>query len=284
MSDHPQLRVGLIGAGRAGTVVARALERVGHPCVAVDAISDAAKSRAATLLPSADIRDAVDVCAAADLVIIAVPDSAIEAVVAGLVANGAITSRHLVMHLSGAHGIEVLAAATAVGATAMAVHPAMTLHGRLEDVQRLQHCPFAITAEGDAIHIAQALVLEIGGEPVVISEEHRVQYHAALAHASNHSVTLLAQSMELLSRVGVESPGEYLRQLVEASVEGALRDGDRALTGPIARGDFATVREHLAALEAVPQDIRQTYTALARATAVRQHRELDELTERAFEQ
>lgn len=284
MSDHPQLRVGLIGAGRAGTVVARALERVGHPCIAVDAISDAAKSRAATLLPSADIRDAVDVCAAADLIIVAVPDSAIEPVVVGLVANGAITARHLVMHLSGAHGIGALASAAAVGATVMAVHPAMTLHGRIEDVHRLQHCPFAITAEGDAIHIAQALVLEIGGEPVVITETNRVQYHAALAHASNHSVTVLSQSMELLARVGVESPGEYLRQLVEASVEGALRDGDRALTGPIARGDFVTVREHLAALDQAPQDIRQTYIALARATAVRQHRELDELTERALDQ
>lgn len=284
MSDHPQLRVGLIGAGRAGTVIARALERVGHPCVAVDAISDAARSRAATLLPSADIRDAVDVCAAADLVIVAVPDSAIESVVAGLVANRAITSRHLVMHLSGAHGIGVLSTAAEVGATVMAVHPAMTLHGRAEDVQRLQHCPFAITATGNAIHIAQALVLEMGGEPVVISEEHRVRYHAALAHASNHSVTLLAQSMELLSSIGVASPGDYLRQLVEASVEGVLRDGDRALTGPIARGDFATVREHLAALADAPHNIRQSYITLARATAERQHRELDDITKRALDQ
>lgn len=284
MSDHPRLRVGLIGAGRAGTVVARALERVGHPCVAVDAISDAAKARAATLLPSADIHDAVDVCAAADLIIIAVPDSAIESVVAGLVANRAITARHLVMHLSGAHGTAALAAAAGVGATVMAVHPAMTLHGRFEDVQRLQHCPFAITADGEAVHIAQALVLEMGGEPVVIDEAHRLLYHAALAHASNHSVTVIAQSMELLSRIGVESPGEYLRQLVDASVEGALRDGDRALTGPIARGDFATVRQHLAALSDAPQNIRQTYIALARATAERQHRELDELTERALDQ
>jgi predicted short-subunit dehydrogenase-like oxidoreductase (DUF2520 family) len=96
-------------------------------------------------------------------------------------------------------------------------------------------------------------------------------------------VTLLAQSMELLSSIGVESPGEYLRQLVDASVEGVLRDGDRALTGPIARGDFATVRQHLAALSDAPHNIRQTYIALARATSERQHRELDELTERALD-
>jgi predicted short-subunit dehydrogenase-like oxidoreductase (DUF2520 family) len=90
--------------------------------------------------------------------------------------------------------------------------------------------------------------------------------------------------MELLSSIGVAAPGELLRQLVDASVEGALRDGDRALTGPIARGDFATVRQHLESLRSAPDDIRQTYIALARATAKRQQRELDHITEAAMDQ
>lgn len=282
MSSHPQLRVGLIGAGRAGTVVARALERAGHPCVAVDAISDAAKTRVATLLPSADIKDAVGVCAAADLLLIAVPDSAITTVTDGLVNAGALTERHIVMHLSGAHGTAALAAAAGVGALVIAAHPAMTLHGRSEDVARLQHCPFAITAEGNALTVAQALVIEIGGEPVVIAERDRVIYHAALAHASNHSVTLLAQSMELLRAIGVDQPGELLRQLVTASVDGALRDGDAALTGPIARGDFATVRAHLDALADQRGSTRASYVAMARATVERQRRILDEDTEKAL--
>ena len=89
---HTELRVGLIGAGRAGTVIARALERAGHPCVAVHAVSDASRERAARMLPSADVVDSLAVCEAADLIIVAVPDSAIEATVAGLVAAGAVTS------------------------------------------------------------------------------------------------------------------------------------------------------------------------------------------------
>lgn len=283
MSSHPQLRVGLIGAGRAGTVVARALERAGHPCVAVDAISDAAKSRVAALLPSADIKDAVGVCASADLLLIAVPDSAITSVTDGLVNAGAITEQHIVVHLSGAHGTAALASAANVGALVIAAHPAMTLHGRSEDVARLQHCPFAITAEGNALTVAQALVIEMGGEPVVIAECDRVVYHAALAHASNHSVTLLAQSMELLSKIGVEQPGELLRQLVTASVDGALRDGDGALTGPIARGDFATVRSHLDALADQRVSTRASYVAMAKATVERQRRILDEETAKALD-
>lgn len=279
----PHLRVGLIGAGRAGTVIARALERVGHPCVAADAISDAARARVSQLLPSADIVDAVGVCSRADLILVAVPDSAIESVVQGLVAAGAINDRHVVLHLSGAHGTSVLRSAANAGALVIAAHPAMTLHGRPEDVQRLEHCPFAVTAVGDALHIAQALIIEIGGEPIVINETDRAQYHTALAHASNHSVTLLAQSMELLTELGIDRPGDFLRQLVNASVDNALREGDRALTGPIARGDFTTVRAHLHALEAARTSTRLSYAAMAKATIERQQRELDDETAKALD-
>ena len=275
----PRLRVGLIGAGRAGTVVARALERVGHHCLAVNAVSEASRSRAATLLPSTAVVDAVEVCRRSDLVIVAVPDDAIREVVAGLAAVGAIEPRHLVLHLSGRHGTDVLAAAADAGALTMAVHPAMTLHGRPEDVPRLVECPFAITGDDDAVAIATALVLEMGGQPVVIAAADRVLYHAALAHASNHLVTLVAQAMEVLSLTGVDQPGDYLRALVTATVDRVLADGDAALTGPIARGDVATVQAHVRALlEApLPASTTDTYRALARATAARHHRDLGAL-------
>ncbi len=266
------LRVGLIGAGRAGTVIARALERVGHHCVAVNAVSEASRSRAARMLPSAEVLDAIAVCAASDLVILAVPDDVIGGLVAGLVASGAITQRHLVMHLSGRHGTAILEPATAVGATALAVHPAMTLHGVPEEVARLEHCPFAVTATGDALAIGFSLVYELGGIPAEVAEEDRVRYHAALAHASNHLVTIVAQAMEVLASLGFPRPGDYVRPLVEASLEGVLRDGDAALTGPIARGDLETVRAHLAALTSapgVPSSTVDAYRAIATATAAR---------------
>lgn len=277
--DSPRLRVGLIGAGRAGTVIARALERVGHHCVAVNAVSQASQGRAARMLPSSDLLDPIDVCQSADLIIIAVPDDAIEAVTIGLVAAGAITRRHMVLHLSGRHGTHVLRAAEAAGATVFAAHPAMTLHGRDEDVFRLHECPFGITADGDALAIAMALVFEIGGVPSVIADADRVLYHAALAHASNHGVTLIAQSMEMLQRIGVDEPGRYLGPLVAATVERVLREGDAALTGPIARGDFETVHAHIDAIDAssLPASTAATYRALANATATRHHKDLGSL-------
>lgn len=277
--DSPRLRVGLIGAGRAGTVIARALERVGHHCLAVNAVSDASQQRAARMLPSADVVDALTVCSRADLVIVAVPDDAIESVVSGLVQAGAITARHMVMHLSGRHGTAVLQAAAGAGATVFATHPAMTLHGRVEDVQRLEECPFGVTANHDALAIAMALVYEIGGVPSVIAEADRVLYHASLAHASNHTVTLIAQSMEMLQLIGIDNPGHYLGPLVSATVERVLREGDAALTGPIARGDVETVHAHLDAIDTskLPASTAATYRALATATATRHNRDLGAL-------
>lgn len=279
VSDSPRLRVGLIGAGRAGTVIARALERVGHHCVATNAVSDASRQRAARMLPSADVVDPLAVCDHADLIIVAVPDDAIESVVNGLAKAGGITSRHMVMHLSGRHGTKVLQAAATAGATVFAAHPAMTLHGRAEDVLRLHDCPFGITADHEALAIAMALVYEIGGVPSVIAEADRVLYHAALAHASNHTVTLIAQSMQMLQSIGVDDPGRYLGPLVNATIERVLQEGDAALTGPIARGDVETVHAHLDALDnsPLPASTPATYRALANATAARHHKDLGTL-------
>jgi predicted short-subunit dehydrogenase-like oxidoreductase (DUF2520 family) len=117
--------------------------------------------------------------------------------------------------------------------------------------------------------VAEALVLEIGSEPVWVEEAARPMYHAALAHGANHLVTLIAQSMQALSAAGVATPARLLGPLVYAALDNALRSGDAALTGPVARGDAGTVAEHLRQLRTLTPDVRPTYVALARATAER---------------
>jgi hypothetical protein len=117
--------------------------------------------------------------------------------------------------------------------------------------------------------VAEALVVEVGAEPVWVEEADRPLYHAALAHGANHLVTLIAQSLEALRAAGVERPHRLLGPLVGAALDNSLRAGDAALTGPVARGDVGTVAEHLRQLERLSPDIRPTYVALARATAER---------------
>ena len=116
------------------------------------------------------------------------------------------------------------------------------------DVQRLAGCSFGVTAPEELRLAAEALVIEMGGEPEWIAEETRPLYHAALALGANHLVTLVAQSMELLRTAGVDAPDRMLGPLLGAALDNALRSGDAALTGPVARGDAGTVAAHVAEL------------------------------------
>ena len=269
-----RLRVGLIGAGRAGSVVTAALARAGHQVVAVSAVSDKSKARAAQLLPQAAVCDPLAVCEQAELVVLAVPDDALADLVTGLVRAGAISAGKIVVHLSGRFGSEVLAPAHEVGALCVALHPVMTLTGEAYEVDRLDGCPFGISASEESRPVAEALVVEMGGEPQWIEPDARVLYHAALSHASNHLVTLIAQSQDMLAEAGIENPGQFLGPLTSASLDNALRWGDGALTGPVSRGDAATVASHVsgladAAQTATEQSGVETYVALAKATAIR---------------
>ena len=145
------------------------------------------------------------------------------------------------------------------GALPLALHPAMTFTGTPVDVQRLAGCSFGVTAPEELRLAAEALVIEMGGEPEWIAEEARPLYHAALALGANHLVTLVAQSMELLRTAGVGAPDRMLGPLLGAALDNALRSGDAALTGPVARGDAGTVAAHVAELRAhAPQAVAGT--------------------------
>src|SRR4051794_35611223 len=119
------LVVGVVGAGRVGAVLGAALNAAGHRVVATAAVSAASRDRAARLLPEAEIRPADDVArAATDLLLLAVPDDALAAVVRGLATTGALHDGQIVAHTSGAHGLAVLG-----DVRGMALHPAMTFTG-----------------------------------------------------------------------------------------------------------------------------------------------------------
>ena len=269
-SERPgRLAVGVVGAGRVGSVLGAALALAGHRVVAGSGVSAASRQRATELLPGVPLLDPREVVDRADLVLLAVPDDALPGLVAGLAEVGALRPGQLVAHTSGRYGIGVLEKATAAGGLPLALHPVMTFTGGQVDVARLAGCSFGVTAPDPLRPVAEALVIEMGGEPVWVPEEQRLLYHAALANAANHLVTLITQSMDLLRRAGVEDPSRMLGPLVGAALDNALRHGDSALTGPVARGDAGTVAAHLEAIAAVSGEALPAYIALARLTADR---------------
>lgn len=285
----PRLGIGIIGAGRVGAVLGAALRAEGHAVTGVYAVSDASRRRAAELLPGVPVLGVPEIVERSEVVLLAVPDDQLGPLAAGIAASLDVPGGQLFVHVSGRYGTEVLAPLRARGCGVIALHPAMTFTGTAVDLPRLVGCPVAVTAHGALEAVAQALVVEIGAEPVPIAEADRAQYHAALAHGANHLVVLVAQARELLRGIGIEDPGTYLRPLLTAALEESLRRGDAALTGPVLRGDAGTVAAHLAAIDeaeaATPGtgatqgdttrrtttqgDTAQSYRALARAAVHR---------------
>jgi predicted short-subunit dehydrogenase-like oxidoreductase (DUF2520 family) len=268
--DRPaRLAVGVVGAGRVGSILGAALRRAGHRVVAASGVSAASRARAERLLPGVPLRPADEVVAAADLALLAVPDDELAELTAGLVSAGVVRPGQLVAHPSGAYGTGVLAPAVERGALPLALHPAMTFAGRPEDLDRLAGVPFGVTAPDELRPVAEVLVLEMGGEPQWVAEADRPLYHAALTHGANHLVTLVNEAVSLLRAAGVVDPERMLAPLLSAALDNTLRLGDAALTGPVSRGDAGTVGRHLAAIGAHAPDSVAAYLALARRTADR---------------
>ena len=280
-----RLKVGIVSAGRVGTALGLALERADHVVVACSAISNASLRLAERRLPDTPVLPVPDVADNAELLLLTVPDSELAGLVNGLAATGAVRRGTIVVHTSGANGIGVLAPLTAQGCVPLAIHPAMTFTGSDEDVVRLGETCFGITAADEIGYaIGQSLVLEIGGEPFRVSEEARTLYHAALAHASNHIVTVVADALDALRAalsgqelLGQEligtTPGGLAERVVgplaRAALENTLRRGQSALTGPVARGDASAVAGHLVALNEVDSQLAQSYCANSLRTAQR---------------
>ncbi len=281
-----RLKVGIISAGRVGSALGVALERADHVVVACSAISHASRQRAQRRLPDTPVASPPDVAADAELLLLAVPDSELAGLVSGLAATSAVRPGTIVAHTSGANGVGILAPLTPA-CIPLAIHPAMTFTGSDDDISRLPDTCFGITAADDVGYaIGQSLVLEMGGEPFCVREDARVLYHAALAHAGNHLVTVLADALEalraalrgseLLGQQTVDDqPGGLAERiagpLARAALENTLLRGQAALTGPVARGDAAAVAEHLAALADVDPELAQAYRVNALRTARRAH-------------
>lgn len=289
-----RLKVGIISAGRVGTALGVALERADHVVVACSAVSQESRRRASSRLPDTPVMSVPDVADSAELLLLSVDDAELAALVGGLAATSAVRPGTIVAHTSGANGIGVLAPLTEQGCIPLAIHPAMTFTGSEEDISRLPDTCFGITASDEIGYaIAQSLVWEIGGEPFRVLEEARTVYHAALAHASNHLVTVVADALQAL-RTALHAPGapgrgqqvagdesgiigdppegiaeRVLGPLARAALENTLQRGQAALTGPVARGDAAAIAGHLAALTDVDPRLAEAYRANALRTAQR---------------
>lgn len=263
----------IVGLGRVGSTLARALEGLGHTVAAVSAPrSEASRVASELVVPTAPRVSVEETVSSGAVVLVAIPDDALAQFFRD--AAGWVRPGQIVVHTSGRYGVDVADPIAQKGATPIAMHPAMTFEGLGTDVPRLVGCRFALTAPAVAMPLASALVQSLGGVPVVVAEEARAAYHTALAHSANHLVTLVAQAGEVLARAGIAEVGsedaqELLRPLLETALTRALRGGMSEITGPVARADVDTVESHLEVLSDCDPGTSNSYRALALATVAR---------------
>jgi len=219
--------VGIVGRGRVGQALAHALRDAGY------SVGEPAGR--------GEVPDG-------DAILLCVPDAEIPAAAATV--SGA---ARFVGHTSGA---------TPLGSLDFALHPLQTITGPDTD---LKGCGAAIAgATAEALAVARCIAERLGMLPFEVRDDQRAAYHAAAAIASNYLVTLEWAASELALRAGVEAP---FGPLVRTTLENVLALGPRsALTGPIARGDEATVAAQREAVAGTSPELLPLFDALADRT------------------
>ncbi len=223
-----------------------------------------ARTAAAFIGPGVEAVGYSELAQHAHRILIAVPDSALEAVAATLHIESGI-----VLHTSGAQGPEALQVLTQRGVFCGALHPLQTISYPESGAAALLGAAFAISGDAPALAWAEQIVRAANGRILRIPAERRPLYHAAAVMASNYITALISAAQTLLVAADVD-PDEALQALgplARTSLDNALRQGPTAaLTGPIERGDVSTIAAHLMALEDIPGPIPSLYRAAGRQT------------------
>lgn len=199
---------------------------------------------------------------AGDEVLICVPDDSIREV-AARVGTAPVPAR-LVGHTSGATGLDALSSSGATEGV-FSVHPLQTVP---DSETSLDGAPAAVAgSNAEAVLFAETLASSLGLEPFDVPESDRALYHAAASVSSNFLIALEQTAAELMSAAGVDRPRERLAPLVRRTVENWVERGPVALTGPVARGDRATIEMHREAIAGVSPELLDLYDRLAERTA-----------------
>lgn len=266
--SHGRLGVGIIGMGTAGPVIGSALRQAGHAIVGVSAQGAEAIERADILLPGVPVMDVPELVERCELVVLAVPDDQISGLVTGLSELGAWKMGQIVLHLAGPYGTQILDPARAQGAITLAIHPVLRLSGLSVDVQRLIGAPFLVTAPAPFLPIAQALVVEMGGEPILVEEEARSTVDAALTLGVTGIVSSVLAFLSIVDEVGIDMAHFPLSRFFAEAASGALEDEERAFGAPFTTADAQVVQAHTCALRNADRLARGLYASRAREAIV----------------
>lgn len=253
-SSSPSSRSAVvIGAGRLGTALARALDASGYEVLALVSRTPARARRAAERAGVGSLAlgvEELERLPAAGLLFVTTPDDVIEDVT-GLLAARPALSKGVALHASGALSSEVLAPLRARGLAVGSMHPLASVSGAASGAESLRRAFYCVEGDASATRAARRVVRDLGGETFNISPGDKALYHAAAVMSAGHVVALFDVALDALRRCGLTErrARKILLPLLRSVADNLARHAPaRALTGSFARADVETVRKHLRAL------------------------------------
>lgn len=260
----------VVGCGRVGTSLVYHLNRVGYPICGVASRSLASAERAAGLVPGTLCStDAAGVTKEADVVFVTTPDDTIAEVAEALAAEGGVKAGATVLHCSGSLPSTIMATVKEAGGFIGSMHPLQSFAGA--DLETNPFDSIIMSVEGDEkpVAIALSLAADLGARGLTIETRAKTMYHAAAVVASNCFVTVQDMAWAFIKDAGVSEQDAWsvLGPLIEGTLANIKKVGPvGALTGPIARGDVATIDAHLTKIAEMQPGLEALYKALCRHT------------------
>lgn len=262
--------IAIVGAGRVGRALARKLREKDWTIAAVVARSESSARSAVRAIGAGRPQDQLSRRVLdADIILIATPDDAIRAVAAKLAELGGQECRgKIIIHTSGALDTAALEPLSLAGAATASMHPLQTFGGR--GAPPLEGVVFVIQGHRRAQAAARKIVHALGGLPIALRASAKPAYHAAGNFASAYLLTMIRTGVQILMSLGFSRRRAKmaLLPLVDQTLANFKRFGAHAAwTGPMARGDYATISRHMRSLAASPREFAEAYAALARLSA-----------------
>jgi predicted short-subunit dehydrogenase-like oxidoreductase (DUF2520 family) len=267
--------VAIIGAGRVGSSVGFLLKRAGYAVTAVAARTTTAAEKAGAFIGGGEpLADVIKAASKAEIVFITTPDRDIREVCDTVATGGGLKSGSLVVHMSGAHSLDLLNAARTAGSSRAVIHPLQSLASREQGIKNLPGSYFRIEADPGALKTAKEIVKALGGIELGMpkwssDKESAALYHAGAVAVSNYFVALVDYGLKFYQALGADKKDAL--KAVLPLIRGTLNNIETlgipdALTGPIMRGDTQTVRDHLDAMQKRTPELMGLYKELARQT------------------
>ena len=282
------MKIGFIGAGCVGTSFGIYLRGRGFDLQGYYSRTTESAEMAARLSGSLCYPDEQTLLDDIDILFITTNDAHIQAVCDSLADNGYLRQGQLIVHMSGALSSEILQSARGQGCFTYSLHPLQSFADKAKAFANLRETVFSLEGDMERLNILEDMLARMGNPFFTIEAEQKVLYHAATCICSNFLTALIEEGLQFFAAVDIprEEGLNAVLPLIRNTIDNiALSGTENALTGPIARGDVDTVRQHLHSIKHALPDKLEFYKLMADSTLTlaRQHKLKDPLTAAALE-